>query len=221
MKRDIRPLLYLAALVVVLGTGLVHAMWIGRWRSPQVLRDAAARLGHAPEDLGEWKARPAEIDAEVLASAGAVGSWVRSYRHEGSGETLTILLLCGNGGPMSVHRPEHCYRAAGYDMTSAITPFTLKSEAGVPLAEFRTATFSKPVTEGGVPLRILWSWYADGAWRAPESPRLSLARHPVLYKLYVVHATARPRTRPEEDPATAFLQILLPELNKVLAFPDR
>src|SRR6516164_3650916 len=94
------------ALLLILATGFVHGMWTGRWRIDHELEEAAARLDRAPGDIGDWKARPEPIDADSLARAGAIGSWSRSYRNDASGDVLTVILLCGRAGPMSVHRPE-------------------------------------------------------------------------------------------------------------------
>ena len=66
------------ALLLILGTGFVHGMWTGRWRVAHELEEAAARLEKAPGDIGDWKASPDSIDADSLARACAVGSWVRT-----------------------------------------------------------------------------------------------------------------------------------------------
>jgi hypothetical protein len=214
------------ALLLILATGFVHGTWTGRWSVSRELEEAAARLDQAPGDIGDWKATPDSIDAETLALAGAVGSWVRTYRHAGSKEVLTVILLCGRAGPMSVHRPEHCYRGAGYDVVSPTTQTSLETlfgpaggPGGAAPAEFRTAVFSKPGPDGPSSLRILWSWYTGRAWQAPDSPRLTFARLPALYKLYVIRPLDRPPERLEEDPAVDFLRQLLPELDKALSLP--
>jgi hypothetical protein len=204
------------ALLLILGTGFVHGTWTSRWQVAHELEEAAARLERAPEDISDWKASPSSLDAGSLARAGAVGSWIRTYRHEGSGDVLTIILLCGRSGQMSVHRPEDCYRTAGYDVITPITKALLNKADGTP-AEFRTAIFSKPGPDGPSTLRILWTWYNGSAWQAPDSPRLTFAHLPALYKLYVIRALARPGERLERGPAVAFLQQLLPELDKALS----
>jgi hypothetical protein len=207
------------ALLLILVTGWVQGTWTGRWSVAHELEEAAARIEQAPGDLGEWKASLDSIDADSLARAGAVGSWVRTYRHEGSGDVFSVILLCGRAGPIAVHRPEHCYRAAGYDIVTPITRTTLHPPDGTPV-ELRTAVFSKPGPEGPSALRIYWTWYTGSAWQAPESPRITFARLPALYKLYVIRPLARPEERLEGGPETAFLQKLLPELAKALSPPE-
>jgi hypothetical protein len=207
------------ALLLILGTGLVHGMWTSRWRVAHELEEAVARLEQAPEDIGEWKASPASIDAGSLARAGAIGSWIRTFQHQGSGEVVTVILLCGRAGQMSVHRPEDCYRGAGYDVVTPILRTILDKPDGTP-AEFRTALFSKPGPEGASTLRIFWTWYTGSAWQAPDSPRFTFARLPALYKLYVIRALSRPEERLERGPAATFLEQLLPELDRALTPPE-
>ena len=206
------------AAALILTTGFVHGMWTRRWNPSHELEEAAARLQRAPEDLPGWKASPYEIDANVLTRARASSSWSRTYRQDGTKEAITVILLCGRSGPMSVHRPEHCYSAAGYDLIGATTPTTVNDGDGAK-AVFRTALFSKPTPEGTASLRIFWSWHTGNAWQAPDSPRLAFANLPALYKLYVIRHAARAQERLESDPAREFLQLLLPELDKALASP--
>ena len=68
-------------------------------------------------------------------------------------------------------------------------------------------------------LRIFWTWFGDGTWQAPDSPRLTFAHLPVLYKLYVVRELPPRPERLEQDPSLDLLQQLLPALASVLAHP--
>jgi hypothetical protein len=206
-----RILPLLTALIVVLGTGLVHGLWTGRWQFGQQLETAAARLDTGlPESVGDWQAGPVELDAEALRQAGAEGHWLRRFTNRQTGATVTILLLCGRTARMVVHRPEHCYQGAGYDLAVPAVPWVLALEEHP--AGLRTAEFSKPEPGGAVRLRIFWSWLADGAWQAPSSPRFAFAGTPFLYKLYAIREMAAPRERLEEDPSLNLLRRLLPKL---------
>ncbi len=201
----------LAGLALVLGTGLVHGLWTQRWGKSADLGEAVARLTRLPEDLGHWKAEPIAEDRESLTAAGAEGWWVRRYTNRRSGARVEVLLLCGQAGRMCVHRPEDCYRAAGYELA---TPPARFRQAG---ADFWTARFTREEPTGPVSLRIFWSWFGDGAWRAPDSPRWSLAHLPALYKLYVIREEPPGRTgRVEDDPAADFLHLLIPALSGAL-----
>ena len=93
-------------------------------------------------------------------------------------------------------------------------PITLKDGTR---AEFWTSSLERKDPVGNEHLRIYWSWRGGGEWRAPEWPRLELARYPFVYKLYVVsEASARAEVL-EQDPGVQFLKDFLPRLDDVLA----
>jgi hypothetical protein len=210
---------YLAGLALVVGSGLVHGWWTERWQDSTDLRAAVARLEHLPGDLGPWKQRPAKLDPEAERQAGAAGSWVREYTHETSGNSVLVILLCGRPGPISVHRPEDCYRGAGFELTAPPFPYALRSARPRLLMRCWCAKFRRQDKADPTRLRILWSWFAQGAWQAPESPRLAFAGRQALYKLYVVREMTNGQERLEEDPCLDLLRWLLPPLTRTLSPP--
>jgi hypothetical protein len=210
----------LAGLAVVLGAGWVHGVWTQRWAKSADLEAAAARMARLPGDLDGWTAEPGEEDHEALAAAGAEGWWIRRYTHRRTGAHVDVVLLCGRGGRLCVHRPEHCYSGAGYEMTASPSRHRVAGTDGGPAAELWSARFSKEDLAGTVRLRIFWSWFAGGTWQAPDNPRWSLASLPALYKLYVIRELSPgPVRRPEDDPATAFVDVLVPALTRALGGP--
>jgi hypothetical protein len=213
-----------AGLVVVIGTGLLHGYWTQRWQQSSELKAALARMARLPGDLGPWKVREGQLDPAALRQAAVAGSWARIYtRARGLSETaperevVAVILLCGRSGPMSVHRPEHCYKGAGYEMVGSITPLHLPAAPGETPAEFWTARFRQQTGTGLTELRIYWSWFTGTTWQAPDSPRLTFARFPALYKLYVVHEINNSQDRSEENSATEFLGRLVPKLTRALS----
>src|ERR1700722_2298362 len=182
-----RTFLMLSACVLIVGTGIVHGLWTDRWGRSQELEMAVARLNrNMPGDLGPRKAEGAELDAGALRAAGAIGHWPRRYKHTRTGETLDVIVLCGRSGQISVHRPEHCYRSAGFEMLSAAALYRPKALAP---AEFWTALFRKQEADGPIQDRIFWAWFAESTWVAPSGdPRAAFARYRALYKLYVIRA---------------------------------
>jgi hypothetical protein len=213
MQRRI-PLL--VGLILLLLVAVVQGVWTQRWQKSADLEMALARLANAPGDLGTWKAEPVEFDADTLTAAGAQGSWVRRYTDTRSGASVLVLLLCGRSGKMSVHRPQDCYRGAGYEMLAEPVHYELPGE---PSAACWTTRFRKEETTGNVQLRIFWTWFGDGRWQAPDSPRLTFAPLPALYKLYVVREMAPHQERLEQDPSLDLLQQLLPALAQALTQP--
>jgi hypothetical protein len=204
----------LAVFVVVVSSGVVHGLWVHRWTASAALERATARMADLPMTLGDWDGQPSELDARQLAVADVSGHLLRRYVNRRTGAVVTVLLLCGRPGPVSVHTPEVCYGGAGYELAGPRAKHPAPAEGG----EFWACRFQK--FRSGVPeyLRILYAWNATGKWEASESPRTSFARHPALYKLYVVREMPKENEPLEGDPSVEFLRVLLPALQKAL-FP--
>jgi hypothetical protein len=203
-------------LLVVLVCGLVHGLWTRRWERSSDLDRAVPRLGEVPLTVGPWQGKPEPLDERMAAFAGVAGSWMRRYTHAGTGQTVTVLLMCGRPGPVAVHTPEWCYRGVGF-VPEPAESWTVTPEEGGP-AEFWVGKFRQEDAATPRVLRILWSWNATGRWQAPNQPRLAFARHPVLYKLYVIRELSSPTEGLEEDAGAALLRELLPVLDRTL-FP--
>jgi hypothetical protein len=213
-----RTLTFAAGLALVLASGAAYGMWTQRWQKSADLEARAARLKGLPDELGRWKSEPAELESEALAMAGAEGWWVRRFTDERTGTNLMVIVLCGRPGPLSVHRPETCYSAAGYAPEGPAVKYMPPGDAGAPQAEFWTGKF-KQAEAGGRELRIFWSWNGDGAWRAADNPRWDFGRFPALYKLYVIRETSGRAERLDDDPAADFLRRLLPAASQTLFGP--
>ncbi len=74
------PIYTVAALALIVGSGLVHGAWTKRWRTAPALAELAARLESVPTVLEDWTATSQAIDPRELAMAGAVGHELRSFR---------------------------------------------------------------------------------------------------------------------------------------------
>ncbi len=74
------PVYTVAALALIVGSGLVHGAWTNRWRTAPALAVLAARLESVPTVLEDWTATSQAIDPRDLAMAGAVGHELRSFR---------------------------------------------------------------------------------------------------------------------------------------------
>src|SRR5260370_32137538 len=176
-----RTLPLLTSLIVVLVAAYVHGHWTQRWEMSPELEAAIGRLEKVPESAGGWNARPApEIDPDELALAGAEGSWVKRFTSPGNDSVLVVLLV-GRAGNMSVHRPENCYPANGYDQAGASLRYGITLPRGDKIADVWTAKFVKKDVAAPSQLRIFWARYADGHWQASNYPRWDFARRPYLY----------------------------------------
>jgi hypothetical protein len=202
-----------AAVVAVVVCGVVHGFWTGRWSGERDAGDVVARLEKLPLDLGDWQGRDLETDARL--KDGMTGVLYRSYVHRPTGKSVTVYLVCGRSGPVAVHTPDVCYAASGYQVT-LLGRQTLRSKKSERLAEFDAARVVKKKAAEHLQQHIFWSWSATGAWQVPDNPRLTFARYPLLYKLYLIRDLSRPGEPPDEDPCLDLMRQLQPELQRVL-----
>ncbi|MCC6420729.1 MAG: exosortase-associated EpsI family protein [Gemmataceae bacterium] len=172
-----------AAVVVLLFSGLVHGVWTDRWAELEDLHAAVARLDRLPLNLGEWQGE--EVPMKNRQSSGLAGCLARRYVHRPTGKAVTIFLGCGRPGPVSIHTPDVCYAASGFEV-EAKKEVALPADSACPGAAFYTSMLRH--TRGGdrTQMRIFWSWHADGKWEVAENPRFTFARQQILYKLYVI-----------------------------------
>jgi hypothetical protein len=206
------------AFLVLVVTGLVHGLWTGRWHTSHDLELAAESVHDVPLAVGDWEGKAEESDAESFQQAGAAGYWTRRYRF--GDEQVTVILMCGRPGRLSVHTPNDCYRGAGYEMVErAPVRQTVRSGKGGEAGEFWTARFQKADGATASQIRIYWAWKAAGSWQAPDQPRWVFRGNDFLYKLYVIREAADDDVGPTADPAQTFLSQMLPALRQSLFSP--
>jgi hypothetical protein len=214
MRTATGPILVCLALIASLG--VVHGIYTDRWGPSGQLEQALAGLPRVPMKFGEWTGEDVPYEADALTRAGIKGGVFRRFTNPHGRESISLLIVCGRGGPISVHTPDICYSAAGYRQ---LAPEQRKEvENGQGQKEwFYVARFGKPSAVVPVELEIYWTWSRDGeTWHAPENPRLSLARAPALYKMYVVREYA-PKSRAETaSTSEAFIRQALPVIGQSL-----
>ena len=200
--------------IALIACGIVHGFWTDRWHPPVETEQAAARLDAVPLELGEW-------DGEVIpvkpgdGGAGVAGCIQRRYVNHKTGAAVTVLLVCGRPGPVSIHTPEVCYGANGYLVGSKSR--VEMDEAGDNL--WKTDAVRASASEE-TRLRLYWAWNGGNGWSASEDARLQFVRYPVLHKLYVVRELNSLGESSENEPCQEFLRLLLPMLRKTLFAPS-
>ncbi|MCC6417639.1 MAG: exosortase-associated EpsI family protein [Gemmataceae bacterium] len=212
-----RTLPILTGFILLLISGFVHGLWTGRWETSAALENAVARVTQVPTTLGDWQAKELPVDHEAFAQAGARSYWMRQYTNRRTGEGVTVLLMCGRWGKMSVHTPDLCYRGAGYEVAGEPIRQAVVTPAG--RAEFWTARLRKIGAGATSALRIHWGWSPDGTWSAPDQPRWTFAGAPFLYKLYIVRDATADGNGGGADANMRLLEVLLPALQRTLFAP--
>src|SRR5262249_9827140 len=104
----------LASLVLVGTLGAVHGGFTDRWGPSGPLERGPAALRRVPVAFGDWSGEDVPYEPEDMARAGIKGCVYRRYTHARTREVVSVLLVCGRGGPISVHTPDVCYAGAGY-----------------------------------------------------------------------------------------------------------
>jgi hypothetical protein len=174
-----------------------------------LLAEAAERVALLPLKLDDWEGKDRiGVDEEAMRRGGAARYLARVYQRSGTNESLSVLLLCGKPGPISVHTPEVCTAGVNFSADS-----NQRKWSPAPDSELNWQTFTSRI-EGQPNLEIAWGWSLNGQWIVPKSPRITFGREPSLYKLYVVRAC---RGEGEPSPSMkALLADLIPTIQKTV-----
>ena len=159
----------LVCIVLVASLGAVHGIYTDRWGPSGQLEQAVGGLSRVPSQFGEWAGEDVPYDAEELTRAGIRGGVFRKYTNSRTRESVSFLIVCGRGGPISVHTPDICYAGAGYRQLEReqVRDLDIADETR---HSFKVARFIKPGAMVPAQLEIFWSWSRDGvAWQAPRT----------------------------------------------------
>lgn len=178
--------LFASGFLALFGASGADAVLNHGLHDPAAVKAAAARLNLVPEQIGSWTSSPEEIDEREKRMAGIVGSLRRAYRNPENGYVVSMTILCGAAGPMSVHPPTACFEGVGYELSSGPSVVTFDVADAEFRSSFNRATFRLPTAPTSEVVRVFWGWSSDGIWTAPETPRIAFRGQPYLYKLYIV-----------------------------------
>ena len=214
----IRVLILTAATILLIVSGLVHGIWTQRWGVPVEFTAAAARIQEFPLDIGDWKGRPIELDADAIARAEAAGYVARVFRHPAKGE-VRMLLICGRPGPISLHTPDVCFPGSGLSLDAEPDRVNVAPKDAA-AAQFNVARF-RGSGPGRQLLRVFWSYTEGSGWKVPENPRVAFGRAGIVFKLYLMRDMEKADENVKGDPARDLLRVLLPELDKYISPASR
>lgn len=210
------PAVLALALIVLLA--VVQGRWSDRWSKPGAdIKDLAALLEGVPMTVDEWEGEDQPADSGELQASGAVGHVTRVYRNRATGERVSLFIICGHSRNISVHTPDRCYPAAGFEPLDS--PIKHMIHAGGSDAEFYTATYRKQDPVGTQQVRVFWSWCQDDRWEAPNYPRSTFRGLRALFKLYLISAVGRGQVPLDESPCIKLGEVLLPEVDRAVLSP--
>src|SRR5438105_6868432 len=98
----------LACTAAVAALGIAHGWWTDRWGPSERLQRSVAVLDRVPVSFGDWVGEDVPCASQEVDRAGIQGCVCRKYRNVQTGEVVSALLVCGRGGPISVHTPDVC-----------------------------------------------------------------------------------------------------------------
>jgi hypothetical protein len=212
------PMKLLPAVVgidLVAASGLVHGLLTDRWEGSREVDAAVARLDRIPTAIGQWQGEPLEMDRAQLTIGGIDGHVSRAYVNRRTGAAVTVMVVCGRPGPISLHPPEVCYAGRGYEMTGKSRQ-EIGLGGGAPPATFAVGELSKREGAEVDRLRIYWAWKSGAGWTVPRDPRMTFAPSPFLYKMYVIRKEGGVGGRPEGDASLELMRELLPACEAAL-----
>lgn len=219
MKRFTRTFGIVLVAALTLASGIIHGRMSNRWGPSPDLLAAAKKLENLPRQFATWQLLSSgEMSDEVLKMLECTGYAVREYQDQETYERVTMTLLLGPSGPMSVHTPDICLPSRDYK--------ALENPRRVPVsvgegqsAEFWRQTFQANDLNAGQ-LRVYYAWSPDGHWSAPEEPRFKFADRPFLYKLQLVSGLPPGTETEATDTCQRFLEAFVPIAEDYLAQPS-
>jgi Protein of unknown function (DUF3485) len=204
------------AVVVLIAGGVVHGLWTDRWAVQPDAAAAAARMDALPLTIGDWEGEALPVSTRELQ--GLAGYVARRYVNRGTGDAVTLALMCGRPRVVSIHTPDVCYAGSGYEVAEPVRfgPTGLSEPA-----EFWTTDMVRTRAAEQARLRVFYAWNATEGWKAPDTPRVTFAGSPMLYKLYLLRDLPAGGNAPlADDPCLDFFKVLQPELRKCLSGPE-
>ncbi len=205
-----------AAVALLLTYGIAQGWWMRRWSDTSKLYRAVEQLNGLPANLGNWSGQPLTLTQREIEIGQISGYYYRRFVQPYTGKAMTVLLVCGQPGPIAAHSPEVCFEGAGYKEVAP--PVRRQFEVGRSghRGEFWSAAFRKDAAALPDPLHVTWSWTTTGYWQAASAPRFRFAAEPVLFKLYVVQHLGRLDEPGARETSDQFMRLLLPELQRTL-----
>jgi Protein of unknown function (DUF3485) len=203
------PWAWLAITCLLLGVSGGVRFW-REWNFSALAVESAAcpfPLADLPRTMGTWQATDAEVqlDPEVARFAGASEHIMRGYLDQKTGDQASALVLYGVAVAVSLHVPEVCYPAAGYQLFRGPVDRTIEVPGVKGPIRYRWAIYTRRV--GGLDQyeEVCHSFYHDGEWLAEASDRWKTFRyHPSLFKVQIAHPISELR-EDNESPALSLL----------------
>ncbi len=216
MKMQI--LIGVVAAIAAVSGAVYQGRLCDRWTlgTSEQLDSFTQRLDGVPKQFGAWKATDVAVNQKEFEASHCQGVVSRAYHNTVTDQVVNVYLVSGKGYHVTIHSPDWCYVAAGFEMQSVPSNYSVRCRDLPADPDFLTTLFYKETPTETNRLRILWSYTDDGTWTAPKLAKQLFARKPALYKLYLITAIQGRPSPLGEDPSVLFAQKFIPAINEIL-----
>jgi hypothetical protein len=198
----------LLGLVLTIVTGVVYGRLSLRWGPPADMVAAGEHLQTLPKEFGDWQmVEEQTLDEPVVRELQCAGYVTRRYVNRRDGDTVTLFIVLGPPGPISVHAPEVCYSGRDYDTSDRRQEMTLTGSQSRSHSFWGLTLQPKNVTADQ--LRVYYAWTTDGTWVASTRNRYKFALSPMLFKLQLAGVVLPSEIFGGKDPCRDFLADLV------------
>ncbi len=212
--------LAVVAALTLLG-GAIQGRLRYRWGPPEALRAAVVdKLEKVPAAFGglqndRWQLKSSGVLADdTLEMLECWGYILRTYENRRTGKVVSVTVLVGPVGPISVHSPEICYSSQNYVKRDERQQVAIQSGAEQD-DQFWALTFKTKTLREGL-LRVYYAWTANDHWSAPENARYAFLGSPYLYKIQLATELPAGSDLKKDDACRDFLRDFLPVLRPQL-----
>lgn len=220
MKRLYILLGVVLAVALTVSSGVLQGRMRNRWGpSPDTLR-AADKLAEVSPQFGDWRLRSSgklgDTSEKMLECA---GYFIRNYQNQATGDLVSVTLLLGPPGPISVHTPEICFPSRNYKVLGKREQVAIHGADGGD-DQFWALGYKANNLRGDM-LRVYYAWSPGNRWSATGDPRFKYAGQPYLYKIQLSAPLPAGADLQADDPCKKFLEDFLPVARKYMLVPSR
>jgi hypothetical protein len=200
-------------------SGVIYGRMTNRWGLPPDTLAAAEKLKGVPDGFGDWRLQGTEdLDKSALEMLDPAGYFMRRYENRKTGDVVSVTVLLGLPGPISVHTPEICFGSQNYTSRGERRKVSIRAATGAE-DEFWALDFKLDnLLQGGV-LRSYYAWSSGDRWVAPKDARFWSAGMPYLYKIQLSAQVPVDIDAKSDDPCQKFLRDFVPVLKNHLVDP--
>jgi hypothetical protein len=204
-----------AVALTTVASGILHGRMRNRWGSSEAMQAAAASLQQIPTQFGHWRmAKSEDLDKATIDMLECEGQLVRCYTNEKTGASVTVLLILGPVGAISVHTPEICMSSQAFRQVKKRLDVAIPDRGA---DDHVWGSVFKSTDLRGELEAVYYGWSCGGAWQAAKDPRFGFAGKPWLYKVQVASRVLGDNIAENDDAGKQFLRDFLPAIKQYLA----